>query len=225
MVPISELDTFLADKLRFYRKQMKWPLKRLADELGVSLQQVQRYEQGTNKISASLLYHLADIFSTDVNSFFEGFRKEKRKDEKRSDLNVLLVEDNAHDEFLFRKALSECPKKIDLYVVKDGQEALNFFHDKPSSTFSPDIVFMDLYLPHIQGFELLQDLKRRPVWKDIPVIVMTTSTSEEDVARSYHLQSSGFIRKSFQFDEFKDSLLQTIHYWSDIVKLPSKTPS
>lgn len=69
----AELDRFLGKKLRSYRVKMRWPLKHMASELNVSIQQVQRYEQGTNKISASLLYLLAKIFGITPDSFFDGY--------------------------------------------------------------------------------------------------------------------------------------------------------
>lgn len=201
---------------------MGWPLKRLADELGVSLQQVQRYEQGVNKISASLLYQLSKSFKTDISSFFEGFEEDTVKPTDPPSFKVLLVEDNPHDEFLFRKAIADFPKKLVIFALKDGQEAFTFFQGNPPS-FVPDIIFLDLNLPHFRGFDLLQNIKRKPQWKDIPVIIMTTSTNDDDISRSYHLQSSGFIRKSFQFEEFKNNLLKTLDYWVETVHLPSKS--
>ncbi len=79
---------------------------------------------------------------------------------------------------------------------------------------------MDINLPHIQGFDLLQMLKRRALWKNISVIIMSTSTSDDDVRHFYNLQGSGFIRKFFQFEEFKENLVQTIQYWNDTMNLP-----
>jgi len=70
---IGELDAFLGRKIRFYRSKYRWPLKTLADEIGVSLQQLQRYEQGENKICATLIYKFACVFKIKVDAFYEGF--------------------------------------------------------------------------------------------------------------------------------------------------------
>lgn len=215
---MSELDQYIANNIRFLRKKMNWPLKRLADELGVSLQQTQRYESGASKISASLLFELVKIFNMDLSSFFEKYQPAEKEPEDT--LRILLVEDNAHDAFFFRKALENYEKKVDLYVVNDGKEAFEFFQGR-FCPFNPDIIFMDIHLPHVQGFELLQAIKRQVSWKNTPVIMMTNSNRGNDIDKSYALQSSGFIHKSFQFNEFSNKLLQTIRYWNDTVKLPN----
>lgn len=217
---MDPLDLFLAQKLRFYRNQMKWPLKRVADELGLSLQHIQRYEQGITKISGSLLYRLAKLFQMDIKDFFEGF-SEGVTSLEHENLRVLLIEDNANDVFFFQKALEDYPRKVEVYVINDGEKAALFFSNHPG-IFTPDLIFMDLHLPHVRGFELLQSLKRHSFWKNIPVVMLTTSVNDDDLKRAYDLQSSGFLRKSFSFDEFKKNLLQTLYYWNDTVKLPSK---
>lgn len=218
---MDSLDLFLAEKLRFYRIQMNWPLKRVADELGLSLQHVQRYEQGITKISASLLYRISKIFQMDIKDFFEGFSEEDSAG-KHESLRVLLIEDNANDVFFFHKALEDYPRKVEVYVINDGGKAALFFSNHPN-IFTPDLIFMDLHLPHVKGFELLQSLKRHSFWKNVPVVMLTTSVSDDDLKRAYELQSSGFLRKSFSLDEFKKNLLQTLHYWNDTVKLPLKS--
>jgi CheY-like chemotaxis protein/DNA-binding XRE family transcriptional regulator len=217
---MDALDLFLAQKLRFYRKQMKWPLKKIADALGLSLQHIQRYEQGVTKISASLLYRVAHLLKMDVNDFFEGFEdNDPLKD--HDNLRILLIEDNPNDVFFFQKALDDYAKKIQIYIINDGEKASLFF-SSPPQVFKPDLIFMDIHLPHVRGLDLLQTLKRHPFWKNIPVVILTTSVSDEDLKRAYDLQSSGFLRKSFSFDVFKQNLIHTLNYWDNAVKLPEK---
>ena len=223
MIPFGRLDDFLAKRVRFFRKKKNLPLKTLADELGISLQQLQRYEQGVNKISASLLYQLAHLFQVTIETFFEGYHPTETLEPVN--LQVLLVEDNAHDEFLFRKAFSKFPQKVDIYVIGDGEKALRFFQnplEESSLVFEPDIIFLDLNLPHLRGFDLLEHLKHKPSWKNIPVIILSNSLSEDDVTQSYALQASGFIRKSFNFEDFCHDLEKTLLYWHEAVKLPLK---
>lgn len=221
---MQEIDHYVARKLRYYRNKMNWPLKTLAAKLNISLQQLQRYENCTNKISAGMLYQLAEILKIDITCFFDGFHKDEN-DLHANNYKILLIEDNADDEFFFRKSIEKFSKDIDVYVLKDESGITNFFRSLQEQGFSsflkPDIIFLDLNLPTLKGFDILQDIKKRPLLHSIPVIVLTSSISEDDIAKSYHLHASGFIRKSFLFQEFCDQIHRTLSYWVDIVRLPS----
>ncbi len=221
---MHEIDHYVARKLRYYRNKMNWPLKTLAAKLNISLQQLQRYENCTNKISAGMLYQLAEMLKIDIACFFDGFHKDE-KDPHANNYKILLIEDNADDEFFFRKSIESFSKDIDVYVLKDESGITNFFRSLQEQGFSsflkPDIIFLDLNLPTLKGFDILQDIKKRPLLHSIPVIVLTSSISEDDIAKSYHLQASGFIRKSFLFQEFCDQIHRTLSYWVDIVRLPA----
>lgn len=224
-IDINDLDYFLGKKLRSFRVKMKWPLKTLASELNISIQQVQRYEQGINKISASLLYDIAQIFNVPITCFFEGFKTSKQSTTAKTTFNVVLVEDNLSDEFLIRKALEDFPEKLSIYTIHDGQQALSYFRNISQGDVTPlpkpDLILLDVYLPGMKGLDILKDIKKRPILKDIPVIVLTSSMSSEDVVSSYHLQASGFIRKSFSFKEFKEQFHKAFTYWTKTVMLPS----
>lgn len=222
---INDLDIFLGKKINYFRDKMDWPLKTLASMLGISIQQLQRYEKGVNKVSASLLYEMAKIFQIDISCFFETFHdKTKTPNQPKDSWNILLVEDNPNDEFLLRKALQDFPKKLHISSLNEGELALNFIrslgNDDLTPMPKPDLIFLDLHLPDMKGLEILKDIKRRRYLQDTPVVVLTNSISPEDKAESYHLQASGFIRKSFSYKEFKSQLHQTLTYWIDTVELP-----
>ena len=105
---INDLDIFLGKKINYFRDKMDWPLKTLSSMLGISIQQLQRYEKGVNKISASLLYEMAKIFQIDISCFFETFQDQSKPlNPPKDSWNILLVEDNPNDEFLLRKALQD----------------------------------------------------------------------------------------------------------------------
>jgi CheY-like chemotaxis protein/DNA-binding XRE family transcriptional regulator len=220
---MQDIDHYVARKLRYYRNKMNWPLKTLASKLGISLQQLQRYENCTNKISAGMLYQLAEMLKIDVMCFFDGYQKETQaaKDDR---YKILLIEDNADDEFFFRKSIESFSKDIDVYVLKDEASVSQFFRSLQEQGFSnflkPDIIFLDLNLPSLKGFDVLQDIKKRPLLHSIPVIILTSSINEEDISKSYHLQASGYIRKSFLFQDFCEQIHRTLSYWIDIVRLP-----
>lgn len=220
---IENIDQYVAKKLKYYREKFDWPLKKLADDVGVSLQQMHRYEQGTNKISAGLLYKLSKVFKIEIMCFFDSC-EEPTEDISTSSYKVLLIEDNPDDEYFFRKCISEFDKELDIYVLRDGVEVLNYFRelqDTPVRLFSqPDIIFMDLNIPSANGFELLNDLKKRPVLNGVPIIILTSSVNEEDAAKSYLLHANGFIKKSFTFREYSDQLNMALNYWIKTASLP-----
>ncbi|HXF90598.1 MAG TPA: helix-turn-helix transcriptional regulator, partial [Candidatus Nitrosotenuis sp.] len=95
---MQDIDHYVARKLRYYRNKMNWPLKTLAAKLGISLQQLQRYENCTNKISAGMLYQLAEILKIDIACFFDGYNQQSH-DLQIHKYKILLIEDNADDEF------------------------------------------------------------------------------------------------------------------------------
>lgn len=227
-IEVNNLDHFLGKKLRSFRVKMKWPLKILASKLNISIQQIQRYEQGTNKISASLLYEIAKIFNVPVSCFFEEFEKNQSPPETtKVGFNVVLVEDNVSDEFLLRKALEDFPEKLNIYTIHEGQQALNFFRSISQGDVTPlpkpDLILLDIYMPGMKGLDILKDIKKKPILKDIPVIVLSSSLNSDDITSSYNLQASGFIRKSFSFTEFKEHVHKAFSYWTKTVMLPSQT--
>lgn len=212
----------LGKKVAFFRGKMNWPLKTLAADLGVSIQQLQRYEKGVNKISATMLYELSKIFKVGLSCFFESI--ESAPPIEDDVYNILLIEDNVNDEFLLRKALADFPKKLNIYTINDGFAAMNFLSDVSNGTTQtlpkPDLIFLDLHLPLVRGLDILKDIKRKVHLQEIPVIVLSSSLNPEDRASAYGLQASGFIRKSFAYEEFKEHILKAMSYWTDVVELP-----
>lgn len=220
---IDDIDKYVAKKLKYYRTKFDWPLKKLADDLNVSLQQMHRYEQGTNKISAGLLYRLSKIFQIEISCFFDKFEKGSAEEEDNT-YKILLIEDNPDDEYFFRKCISKFDQSLEIYVLRDGTEVINYFRELQDTSvrlFSkPDIIFMDLNLPSVNGFELLNDLKKRPVLNGVPIIILTSSINDEDATKSYLLHANGFIKKSFIFKEYSDQLNMALNYWIKAASLP-----
>ena len=223
-IELDKLNIFLGKKVQNFRKKMRWPLKKLAGHLNISIQQVHRYEQGVNKISASLLYELAKLWNVSISSFYEGYEEGEPGELKDDVINVVLVEDNAQDNFLVRKALEDFPKKINMHTIADGKQALEFFKSINKSNAGPipkpDLILLDLYLSDMKSLDILKAIKRQSLLQNIPVIILTSSLNQEDIIASYQLHASGFIRKSFAFDEFKDQLQKTFLYWTGAVILP-----
>lgn len=221
---INELDLYLGKKLKSFRTKLHLSLNTLSAKLGISIQQLQRYETGVNKISASLLYAMAHEFKTDVVCFYEGHEGAHRHD--ISTHNVLLIEENKNDEILFRQAVMEFQEKINVFSCNNGQEAIDFFRSLEDPLYitspKPDLIFLDLILPVIDGLSVLRDIQRRHALHNIPVVIFTRNFSQEDIQMSYDLHAGGFINKSFSYEDVKGQIHQTLSYWMNTVVLPSQ---
>lgn len=226
---IESIDSFLGQKLNDFRNKVGWTLSDLGEKIGVSHQQIHKYEQGTTKLSANTLHKLSQLFNTCPNSFFEGFSESKNtnNDElslnKKNKLNILLIEDNPADEFLVRKILNNSEYESNIFCLHDGQEVMDFLRKKLNITPfpRPDIILLDLNLPNVNGQSILRSLKQDRDLQDIPVLVITNSLSKKDMETSYKNYASGYMTKSFDFNTFQDNLLTAIKYWTKTVILPS----
>ena len=140
-------------------------------------------------------------------------------------INVLLVEDNPDDVEITRRALSLGRIANDLQVARDGQEALDFLLRQGqygADTPRPDLILLDLNLPKVNGLEVLERIKTKDGLCSIPVIMLTVSNRDEDVARSYKLGSSTYIQKPVEFDKFFHAIEVLGEYWIIIATLPPK---
>ncbi len=139
-------------------------------------------------------------------------------------IEVLLVEDNPEDVILVEEALREGKVAVNLSVVEDGVEAMQFLRGQGS--FAPakkvDLVILDLNLPKENGHEVLKKIKTDPDLKQLPVVVLTTSQAEKDVAASYGLGASCFITKPFGFYQFMEAVKSIEKFWFNLVTLPPK---
>lgn len=139
-------------------------------------------------------------------------------------VEILLVEDNPGDVRLTQEALKDSKLKNNLYVVNDGLEALAFLHreGKHAKTPRPDLIFLDLNLPKKNGRDVLVEIKEDPELKRIPVVILTTSTAEEDIIRTYNSHANCYITKPIDFEQFITVVKKIEDFWFTIVKLPSK---
>jgi len=138
-------------------------------------------------------------------------------------LKILLVEDELDDIKLTERALSRSSVKSELFVVRDGQEALDFLYrqGKFADAPRPDLIFLDLKLPKVNGHEVLAKIKQDERLRRIPVIVLTISRSEEDMVKAYDSGASGYIHKPVSSSEFIKVVNTVRDYW-EISELPSE---
>ena len=137
-------------------------------------------------------------------------------------IEILLVEDNDGDILLTKRALQKSKLSNNLHVVKDGTEALNFLKNKGKykKAIRPDLILLDLNLPMKNGQEVLADIKHDDNLKRIPVVVLTTSSSDEDIKKSYSLHANCYITKPLDMDQFISVVNAIDDFWFSIVKLP-----
>lgn len=138
---------------------------------------------------------------------------------------ILMAEDDADDRLLAREALEESRVLNDLHMVEDGQELMDYLNrqgpyaDKDAYPY-PGLVLLDLNMPRKDGREALEEMKRDPHLKRIPVVILTTSKSEEDLVRSYDLGANSYISKPVTFEGLVDVMKNLGRYWIEIVDLP-----
>jgi CheY-like chemotaxis protein len=140
-------------------------------------------------------------------------------------LNVLLVEDDPGDVLITREALSAGKILHNLYVVENGEAAIEFLQQEGEYADSPrpDLVFLDLNLPRLDGREVLARIKANDALRRIPVVVLTTSDAEEDVLRSYDLHANAYVTKPVDFDAFMKVVRQIDEFFVSVVRLPSRS--
>lgn len=140
-------------------------------------------------------------------------------------IEILLVEDNPGDVLLTREALAEAKVYNNLHVVNDGEKALAFLFKKGdyADAPQPDLILLDLNLPGRHGREVLVEIKEDPQLKSIPVVILTTSTSEEDVLRSYDLHANCYISKPLDLNQFVKVVRSVEEFWFSIVTLPRRS--
>ena len=138
---------------------------------------------------------------------------------------ILLAEDDPGDQELTRRALEEDVVRVDLRIVSDGDEALDYlFHRgqyaEKGAAPRPDLILLDLNMPKRNGREVLEVLKACEDLCRIPVVVLTTSQQETDIVATYDLGCNSYVQKPVELDQFIDVVRKLGNYWFEIVTLP-----
>lgn len=142
---------------------------------------------------------------------------------KTSLRKILLVEDDPEDVELTLEALKAMNFANEVLVARDGEQALDFLYRRGSYSKLPDgdplVVLLDLRLPKIDGFEVLNQIKKDEKLKMIPVVVLTSSREEEDILKGYRLGVNAFVMKPINFEEFIKVVGQVGLFWA-VINLP-----
>lgn len=139
-------------------------------------------------------------------------------------IHILLVEDNEGDILLIKEAFEERKIINKISVVKDGEKAIRFLNQVEEFTDAPvpDLIILDVNLPRKSGHEVLTHIKEDDSLKHLPVIMLTTSSSEQDIMQSYKNHANCYITKPVNVDEFLKAVVEIEQFWISIVKLPPK---
>jgi two-component system, chemotaxis family, response regulator Rcp1 len=132
---------------------------------------------------------------------------------------ILLVEDNPGDIRLAKEALKEGGINHHLQVAMDGKEALAILHGEGAL---PDLIFLDLNLPKMDGREVLAQIKADDRLKRIPVVVLTTSSAEADIVKAYNLHANCYVTKPVDLERFIDLVKEIENFWMTVVRLPGR---
>jgi CheY-like chemotaxis protein len=138
-------------------------------------------------------------------------------------VEILLVEDSPGDVMLTREALRDAKVHNALHTVRDGVEAMAFLRREPpyADAPRPDLVLLDLNMPRMDGREVLEAIKRDAELRRIPVVVLTTSASDEDVLEAYNLAANCYVTKPVDLDQFLRVIQAIDDFWLTLVRLPA----
>jgi CheY-like chemotaxis protein len=148
--------------------------------------------------------------------------------EQKKSVHILIAEDDDDDYLFAEKAIQELRLLNHVLRVKDGEELMQYllnrepFEDAAAYP-TPYLILLDLNMPRKDGREAIKEIKNHPKLKRIPVVILTTSKSEEDMLNAYNLGANSYIRKPVTLEQLVDVIKTLKHYWIDIVSLPNKT--
>ena len=137
-------------------------------------------------------------------------------------VRVLLVEDNPGDADLTRETLEAGRLHLEIDVVVDGEQALDYLLQRPpyAGKPMPDLVLLDLNLPRISGREVLEEIRRQPRLRKVPIVILTSSDAEQDIVRSYELGANCYVTKPVGFEACQTVVRSVEGFWFTIVRLP-----
>jgi CheY-like chemotaxis protein len=137
-------------------------------------------------------------------------------------IRVLLVEDNEADAYLTRETLEASKLRLEIAIASDGVEAIDYLLRRPpfADVVLPDLILLDLNLPRLDGRQVLEELRRHDALRTIPVVILTSSDAERDIAQSYELGANCYVTKPVGLDAFQSIVRAVEDFWFSVVKLP-----
>lgn len=134
--------------------------------------------------------------------------------------SILLVEDNPMDVDLTKRAFAMNRLPVDIQVASDGEQAIEFISRWEAGETPPRVILLDLKLPKVGGLDVLKKLKEHPLYRRIPVVVLTSSSEDRDIQAAYARGANSYIVKEIDFDKFLDIAAYIENYWCNLNILP-----
>lgn len=150
----------------------------------------------------------------------ETVAKKAAKPSKDAGLAILLVDDDAGDCRLVSESLKDSKRTSSLHIVNSGDEALAYL--RRSGKDRPDIVLLDINMPGKDGFATLKEIRATETLTDLPVVMLTTSTDDEDILASYRLHANSYVSKPSSFEDFGQAVRDIEAYWAETASLPTR---
>jgi CheY-like chemotaxis protein len=146
-------------------------------------------------------------------------------DSQRKPITILFADDDPDDRMLVQDAFEEGQLGNELHIVEDGEEIMDYLHRRGrfaalAGAPLPGIILLDMNMPKKTGREVIREIKADPHLRHIPIVVLTTSRTEEDIKRAYDLGVSSFIVKPVAFEALVEAIKVLSHYWFGVVELP-----
>ncbi len=219
-------------RIKQRRKELGISQTAISDMLGISYQQVQKYEGGLNQISVARLLQFAKTLNVPPEYFYDGATADDVIGERiETDiiektrpqaLSILLIEDSPSDALLFERALKKFSQGVVVTCISDTEKILDAIIKGRGMQQDrrPDIVLLDINLPKVNGLQVLKQVKENSQSSDIPCIMLTNSISKKEMVESYRLGAAGFMQKSVDFAEFEENVGMLINYWLKVMRLP-----
>jgi len=140
-------------------------------------------------------------------------------------IEILMAEDSPSDAAITQEAIKSSKLLNRLHIVDNGEDVLLFLQKEGlyAGAPTPDLILLDLNMPRMNGYQVLTEIKEHSQWKQIPVVILTTSKSELDVATAYKLHANCYVSKPMDFDKFSEVVRSIESFWFSIVQLPPKT--
>ncbi|HEY9778256.1 MAG TPA: response regulator [Planktothrix sp.] len=137
---------------------------------------------------------------------------------------ILLVEDNRADARLVVEVFRDQNVQVDVEVVRDGEQAMQYLYEcaERGKKECPDLILLDLNMPKKDGREVLAEIKNTPRLRKIPVVILSTSQSDEDILKSYNLQASCYVSKPIDLDKFTAIIKSFDEFWFSAVRFPPR---
>jgi CheY-like chemotaxis protein len=141
--------------------------------------------------------------------------------------HILLVDDDPNHRFLIRRLLSRTEARIEVTELEDGQQTLDYvygrrdYSDRGKYPY-PDLILLDIKMPGVDGLKVLQVLKRDKQTQHVPIVILTTSSLEEEIAESYRQGANAFVTKPTGFEDFAKAMGSVVDFWVSAAKLPPR---